>query len=417
MNKFWLVTKHTYLSRVSSKSFRIVTAIMILLIFVSINFSKIIGFFDDGQGEKIGVVAPTDIYGQIEDNLAALKSDLKLTAYPDEKKAEEAVADEKIVGYMVVVNSNGVPAGTYKTTKISDQTIPSELEAALQQVKIYEATQSMSITQDEIAQIYSPVEFNKVAITANGNGSVSVDKNAKTDKEMAQAIGLVYILLLLIYMSVLMYANMVATDVASEKNSRIMEILISSVPPIQQMFAKILGIAMLSITQIMFMIAAGLLALKIGGKDIGFDLSEIPFTTILFAIIFLILGYFLYATIGAVIGSMVNRVEEVQQAFMPITSLIIIGFIIAMFGISAPEANFVTITSFIPFFTPMIMFLRVGMLDIPLWQPLLAIVDMVVCIVVIGIVGSRVYKGGVLMYGKTNVWRDFRKAIQLGKKE
>ncbi len=417
MNKFWIVTKHTYLSRVNTKSFRIITAIMLLLIFVSVNITKIIDLFDDGQGERIGIVAPADIYSQIESNLTAGDSELKLTAYPDEKQAETAIADEKIVGYLVVSDQNGVPAGTFKTTVISDQSVPSELEAALQQVKVYEATQSMSISQEDIAQIYAPVEFNKVAIAASSSGSVSVDENAKTDKEMEQAVGLVYISLFFIYMSVMLYANMVATDVASEKNSRIMEILISSIPPIQQMFAKILGVAMLSITQIALMLGTGYLAIKLSGSDVGLELSEIPVATIVYGVIFMILGYFLYATIAAVIGSMVNRVEEVQQAFMPIMMLIVIGFIIAMTGLGVPEANYVTVTSFIPFFTPMIMFLRVGLLDIPFWQPALSIVMMLASIVVIGLVGSRIYKGGVLMYGKTNVWKDFRKAIQMGKKE
>jgi len=97
--------------------------------------------------------------------------------------------------------------------------------------------------------------------------------------------------------------------------------------------------------------------------------------------------------------------------------LVIAGFMIAMFGLGQPETPFIQITSYIPFFTPMLMFMRVGMLTLPVWEPLLGIVILIITIVLLATFGARVYKGGVLMYGKSNSFKDIKKALQLTKKD
>ena len=148
---------------------------------------------------------------------------------------------------------------------------------------------------------------------------------------------------------------------------------------------------------------------------LGFN--EVPVSTIIYAAIFFILGYFLYATLAALLGSLVSRIEDVQQMITPMTLLIVAGFMIAMFGLSAPDTTFVTITSYIPFFTPMLMFMRVGMLNLPVWEPILGILVLVATIMILAIFGAKVYKGGVLMYGKSNSYKDIKKALQLTKKE
>lgn len=214
---------------------------------------------------------------------------------------------------------------------------------------------------------------------------------------------------------------MIATEVATEKSSRVMEILISSVSPITQMFAKILGIGLLSLTQLLLSLAVGYFSVKQnldelqGGFFDFFGFGEIPVATIIYAVIFFILGYFLYATLAAFLGSLVSRIEDVQQVITPMTLLVVAGFMMAMFGLGQPEATFVKVTSFIPFFTPMLMFLRVGMLNIPIWEAMLGIGILILTIIVLAIFGARVYKGGVLMYGKSTSFKDIKKALQLSK--
>src|SRR5699024_4135758 len=112
----------------------------------------------------------------------------------------------------------------------------------------------------------------------------------------------------------------------------------------------------------------------------AFGFSSTSTSIYFYAILFFLLGYFLYATISAMLGSLVSRVEDVQQLILPIIFLVMIAFFIAMYGLGQPHATFITVSSFIPFFSPMIMFLRVGMVDVPVWQVGVSIAILVVTI-------------------------------------
>src|SRR5699024_9460622 len=197
----------------------------------------------------------------------------------------------------------------------------------------------------------------------------------------------------------------------------------SSAHPVVHMFAKIIGIGLLGLTQLLIFLTASYVFIlskqdivsDIASEVFGFDSFSI--SIYLYAIVFFILGYFLYATIAAMLGSLVSRVEDVQNLIMPMVILIMIAFFIAIFGLAAPDATFITITSFIPFFTPMIMFLRVGMLDVPMWEIVLSISILVATIMFFAVLGARIYRGGVLMYGPSRSLKDIKRALQLTKKE
>src|SRR5699024_11604780 len=128
----------------------------------------------------------------------------------------------------------------------------------------------------------------------------------------------------------------------------------------------------------------------------------------IYAVVFFLLEYFLYATISAMLGSLVSRVEDVQQLVLPIVFLVMIPFFIAMFGLSMPEAKFITITSFFPFFAPMIMFLRVGMLEVPVWQISLSIGILIGTICLFAVIVVRIYRSVVLMYGSSKSLKDLK---------
>src|SRR5699024_11008473 len=136
-----------------------------------------------------------------------------------------------------------------------------------------------------------------------------------------------------------------------------------------------------------------------------------------YAVAFFLLGYFLYATISAMLGSLVSRVKDVQQLVLPIVFLVMIAFFIAMFGMIMPEAEFITITCIIPFFVMIIMFLCVGMLEVRVWQISLSIGILIGTICLFAAIGARIYRGGVLMYGPSKSLKDLKGAFQMSKKE
>jgi ABC-2 type transport system permease protein len=417
MNKFWLILFHTYLSKLKTKSFLVTTAVTILILLGLTNMNRIIETFNgDDSVEKIAVVDESgQLYEPFKEQVTVVNKEIELSLFRgSEEEAVKAVEKDQYIGMIHIKNNQeNLPEATYKAMSITDSTTYGELQTALQQLKTMIAASQINLTQDQLQKLYEPVVFEKVAL----------EKNAKTEEELNQARGLVYVMLFVIYFAVIMYANMIAMEVATEKSSRVMEILISSVSPIKQMFAKILGIGLLSLTQLALMLIVSYFSVQNnldsmkGGFFEFFGFGNLPLGTIIYGLVFFILGYFLYATLAAFLGSLVSRIEDVQQMITPMTLLVVAGFMIAMFGLNKPEAPFVVVTSYIPFFAPMLMFLRVGMLSIPIWEVALGIGILVATIAALAIFGARVYKGGVLMYGKSNSFKDIGKALQLTKKE
>ncbi|UOQ43521.1 ABC transporter permease [Halobacillus salinarum] len=415
MNKFWIMLTQTYMNRIKSKSFVITTLVSIVLIFGLSNIQSIIESFNNDKTKEVAVLSDN------EEWTAALQQSLKnngkitSTAYSgtlDEAKKE--VEDENFAAAVEISESDqGLPQASFYSNQIASTEVSEPVKQALQQVKVNMVTKQADIDPAVLQQISAPVTFDLVAL----------EKSAKTAEELTQTRGLVYIMLFVMYFSVLMYGNMISTEVATEKSSRVMEILISSVSPVSQMFAKIFGIALLGLTQFCIFILAGFLGIKQGvnsGNQSFLDtvgVTNADPVTIVYAVLFFVLGYLLYATLAAMLGSLVSRLEDAQQIVAPMMMLVVASFILAVFGLNMPDAAFITATSYFPFFTPLIMFLRVGMLDIPLWEVLLSISIMVASIILLGIIGARVYRGGVLLYGKSSSLKDFKRAMQLSKKE
>jgi ABC-2 type transport system permease protein len=412
MNKFWIILWHTYVTKLKAKSFIITTIITSVLVFAVTNLNHIIEFFNKDEKKTVAVIDETGmLYKPLQMQLKKSgEKDIQLQPFNgSESEAKKNVQREKWDAFLTLAYDNKqLPKATYYANTIADSDIPNKLQQALQQLKTTLVTAKIGLKPEQVTQLYEPVPFHKVAL----------EKNAKTEEELNQARGLVYILLFAMYMFVLMYGGMIASEVATEKSSRVMEILISSAPPVQQMFGKIVGVALLSLTQFVVLFAIGFSSLESSGKELlqflGFE--QIPISTFVYAIIFFLLGYFLYATLFAVLGSMVSRVEEVQPMITPVTLLVVAAFFIAMFGLNKPESSFITATSFIPFFAPMIMFLRVGMLNVASWEIALSLALLIATIGLFAFFGAKIYRGGVLMYGKSTSLKDIKKAIQLTKK-
>ena len=406
------------MSKAKSKTFLITTAVVVAGIFLLANITTIIGAFDDGEEESKAIPVVTDneaVVDRLAQQLAAMGEEAEFKVTGDLRGAlEDQLKEGEIESFLIlqVPDGNSIEA-EYVSESSEMFGFPMMLQEALQSMQTEMRAEEMELEPEQAAALFEPVVFEQTAISSSG----------KTEEEMNQARILVYVLMFLIYFAVIMYSNMIATEVATEKSSRVMEILISSVSPVKHMFAKVLGIGMLGLVQMLLFGITGYLAMKSSSSvsDMSEELfstlglGNIPASTIIYAILFFVLGYFLYAVLAALLGSLVSRTEDVNSLVMPLTLIIVVAFIIAASGLSTPDAAFVTYSSYVPFFAPLVMFLRVGLLDLPWWEPALAIGLMVLTIGVLGWFGARVYKGGVLMYGPSRSLKDLRKAMQLGK--
>lgn len=415
MNKFWIVLSHTFLSNVKQKSFIIMTVIIALLVAVVFNLPNIISLFDKEKVKHVGVVDHSkQLFSSFDQQIRAnAAGKVQLIELADEDSAKSELEEKKVVGYVVLdLLQDGSLTGSFKAMKVNNSELTSQLEQALNQVQFRLMATNLGLTEQQAAQLFKQVQLEKIPL----------DKNAKSEEEIVQSTVLVYILLFALYFAMIMFGNAVAMEVAKEKSSRVMEILISSVHPIAQLFGKIVGTALLGIFQFAVFIAVGYISLQFGNKTIDLgdmivDFSDIPPSTVFYAVLFFILGYLLFSTIAAMLGSLVTRIEELQQMIMPLTLIIVAGFLISMYGLTTPDASYIVVTSFIPVFTPMIMFLRIGLSDPAVWEIVLSIGILIVTIIFTAILSAKVYRGGVLMYGKSASFKDLKKALAVHKDE
>jgi ABC-2 type transport system permease protein len=212
-----------------------------------------------------------------------------------------------------------------------------------------------------------------------------------------------FIMLFFIYMSVLFYGLFVMRGVIEEKQSRIVEVVISSVKPTQMMLGKLIGIGLVGLTQVgMWALSAALLS--VFGASMfssrGVSLPKIPPILFVYFVAFFVLGYFLYATLYAMVGAMVSSEEDAQQAQMPVTLVIVVPMMLFGMVMANPNSATSIALSLVPFFAPTLMMMRIAVINPPVWQILLSMSIMVVTILACTWLAARIYRVGILMYGK-----------------
>lgn len=416
MNKFWTILSHTYVNRLKSKVFIITNIIILLLLLGAVNIQSIIEVFGSNQKKEVIVLDDSDQYFPLlKENVEKANDRIELIDFDQsETEAKEAIQSETYAALLTIaVDADGLPEATYYANNIVNASEQQMIQDQLQQLKVGFSIERAGIDEDILTAVYEPVTFD----------AVSLDEHAKTGEELNQARVIVMIMVIAMYFVVIVYGTMIINDVATEKSSRVMELIISSVPAVTHLFAKIIGIALLGLTQIGFVILATYSIITVQKETLidglldEIGLLEIPVSLIGYGVLFFLLGYLLYATIAAMLGSLVSRTEDAQQLIMPLIFLVMIGYFIAIFGLSTPETSLVTVSSYIPFFSPMLMLLRIGMLEVPIWEVLTSIGILSVTIIILGFLAARVYTGGVLMYGASNSLKDLKKAMDLSKKE
>jgi ABC-2 type transport system permease protein len=203
------------------------------------------------------------------------------------------------------------------------------------------------------------------------------------------------------FMIVMLYGIGVMRAVLEEKSNRVMEVLMSTLTPAELMVGKILGIGAAGLTQVAVWIAMAALGIGSGAamSSMMKNVNVSPMIAVYFAVFF-ILGFFLYSTFCAAIGAIVNTEREAQQLQQFAMLPLIISFLIMMFAMRAPNDPLVVVASFVPVSAPLLMFMRVVVHPPPIWQILVSIAGMIITIFVSFFVAGRIYRVGVLMYGK-----------------
>ena len=236
--------------------------------------------------------------------------------------------------------------------------------------------------------------------------AVQIESQTETlGKDQMQNFFYTYIMIFALYMVILLYGQMVATNVATEKSSRAMEVLVTSAKPTSMMFGKVLASCLAGFAQLVLVFGSAILFYNINREALSNPLIasifDIPVELFVYMIVFFILGFLIYAFMFGAIGSTASKLEDINTSVMPITFLFIIAFMVVMFSMSSGSIDNVAmkVCSYIPFTSPMAMFTRIAMSTVAWYEIAISIVILIASTAGIGVLSAKIYRVGVLLYG------------------
>lgn len=418
MNKILIIIQREFLKRVRTKGFIILTItmpfIMAALVFVPLWLSSI----ENDEQQKVAVIDPTGVYAKA---LKASKS-FAFSAQPvitEEMRSEDSPYDAVVAISGDLVKNNG------KVTIYSHKEIPGNMLDYIQS-KLNETVQKQKLEATGIAGL------DKIIDDVQRDVNMKTVKWSKEGDEQASstyvAIIVGGIFTLLIYIFVITYGGMVMQSVIEEKTNRIMELLVSSVKPFQLMMGKIIGVMLVGIAQMALW--SVILSIIMTVASVGFGVSQapsiaagqpmpsptmnmsqdtqelltaivnLPYAEIgLMFIIMFVGGYLLYSSFFAATGASINEQEDANQFVVPITMITLFGLYAAMYSIENTDGPLAFWASLFPLTSPIVMMIRIPF-GVPLWQELLSIALLYASAFLMIWIGGKIYRVGILMYGK-----------------
>jgi ABC-2 type transport system permease protein len=420
MHKVLMVIRREYLDRVRKKSFWIGTLIFPLLM-VGMFGIQFAAMFLTPEVQK--TVALVDTTGRLHENLAR-SLDAKLSdgrpeyvlervdprGAPDlvRRDLEPQVLSGELFAILAVGDDLGAKDNFRLYTKnVGNVQATEGVARALRSAVIglrLERTE-VGLTREALDRITAPVPMTTFQVTAAGE--------ARQKGFVQTWIGTIAFVMLL-YVSLLLYGVAMMRGILEEKSNRVMEVLLGSLTPDQLMTGKILGIGLVGLTQMaVYAVTALLLRLYVLSRSFEGDWGSVfdlftPLKMFYFGLFFL-LGYFLYTAMFAVIGAVCNTEQEAQNLQGPIVGMLVLPMLLAFFFVNNPDSTAALVTSLIPFFTPMVMFMRISVLTPPFWQIALSIVLTAGTVWLLFRGAAKVFRVGILMYGKRptipEIWR------------
>lgn len=443
-----IIIKREYLNKVKKKSFLVTTLLVPLLVagctigvmFAVMNTkekTKTIAVVDNS-----GIVLPylndTETIHYVDcggRNPDSLKVSLESLGYDGLLSLSEIDVEEKMFSASLY---SAKPFGMDITQNINNR-----LDKAIEDYRI--ASYDIEGLDEIMKEVNASVSLRSYTVSGDGEEKAS---EAGVYSIVSMVLGIV------IFLFVTLFGGMVMSAVIEEKSSRVVEVLVSSVKATELMFGKIIGIALVALTQFFLWIALSAIIIGVGGKiasdklmsqmdpaemmeTMGVSAEELDTVDlaqlagegselaavldsfkglhigqiIVLFIVFWVLGYLLYASLYAAIGSAVENEGDTQQLQMPLTIPLMLAYIIALYAFKAPDSSIAIWGSIIPFTSPIVMISRLPF-GVPGWEIALSLVLLFVTFVVCAWASAKIYKVGILMFGKKSTWKDLWKWLK-----
>ena len=419
MSKLGLIVEREYLTRVYKKSFIVMTILTPVVLVLIAVLPMLLAQIKDSSAKEVAVIDRTGLYAHVLES----NSDYRFITVRDADASPLDYFKHDGSGIYAILSINhNLLSDPSALTLYSEKTVAPGLEELIsKQLNAY-------LTHEKIESYHIP-ELQQIIDNSNVRVRMQTIKWSPDGQEqsasgdIAMASGL--IATLLIYAFIFAYGGMVMQGVMQEKTNRIVEVIVSSVKPFELMMGKIIGVGLVGLTQFLIWgailtgvaVAFGMGSILTGGADVAAlsasasadadfklelmqALSTVSFGRLaLCFMIFFVGGYLLFASIFAMIGSMVDQEADTQQFMIPVTMIILFAFYAGMYSVDNPDGPLAFWCSMIPLTSPIVMMVRVPF-DVPLWQLLLSIGLLYATAVGMVFVAAKIYRTGILMYGK-----------------
>ncbi len=438
-----LIVKHEYKKRVTQRSFIISTIILLALIiiatFVPTVIKLIASHSNSNSQTKIAIVNEVGPIAGLSDGALTNYINTSLNGATGNTSGQNSSGNAPFAIQMISTGNTGslqqqVKNGSlgillvidrpnkdlqftyYSTSDATNDANVSQVQTLASQLSLLDKATSLGLTPAQTASLFAQPQFSDV--------NLGQAQSNRSEGDTVAGYILAYAGDILIYMAIILYGMGVAMGVAEEKGSRIMEILVNATTPFQLMVGKIIGLGASGMKQMALFVVVGIGALLLQiplqavllGSNAGILNLNITGSTIavLLLLLYFILGFLLYATLYAALGALVKRQDEVQNAVQPLTILGAVGYVVGIIGLSNPGATWMRVISYIPFWSPMVMLIRVGVGNVAWWEIALTTVLMLGAIAICFVIAGRIYRFGVLMYGQRPNLRQLAGMVRKG---
>ena len=426
MHKIWIILKSEFRRRVRSRAFILATLLAPVGILAITLLPAVVGYFASDTSERtIAVVDRTD---QLQASLpGALGSNTTLTfVTAPEDSLRQAVHGGTYDGYLVLPPGvmDASETATYYSTESGGLTFNDRLEDALEEAVRDTRLAAQDVAPEVMTILQADVDLDARKLTEDGS---------EADSSLLYTV-IGYILAFTMYMAVIIYGQFVMQGVIEEKSNRVVEVVVSSVKPFELLMGKVLGIGAMGAAQMITWAAIASAGLTFAGPILAFfalsgdsaaatdvasagaaaeaaglSLPSVPVSLFVWFVIFFVGGFLLYASLFAAVGSAVEQQQDAQNLLYPIMLPLIVPLLLLAFIIEAPNSALSAGLSLFPFFTPVLMPLRIAIADVPLWQSLLSVALLAAAFTATIWLAARIYRVGIFMYGKRPSLKDIVK--------
>lgn len=426
MNKTWIVLRSEFMRRLKTKWFVFSTLLAPVILIGFFLLSGLVGYMAS-QGDS-RVVAVLDETGVIASELTMADGDESFIAVDlQEDSLRAAVRAGAYDGYLLIPSEvlQGSGELQYFSASGGGLTFGTRLQSRVNRLVEDRRLVQSDVPPEVVEIVRTQIPLRNVKLTEEGTaGDTTV-----TSTMLGYFVGFV------IYMAVFIYGSVVMQGVLEEKQSRVVEVMVSSVRPFDLLMGKVLGIGAVGLIQMTIWGGMIFLVFAAGGsiatmfmdpsemgltvdasteamlEASGLGLPQVSFGVFVLFLLFFLGGYLFYASLFAAAGSAVEQSQDAQSLLIPITLPIIIAFVFITFLVENPNGVLAVVLSLIPLFSPILMVVRLAVTEVPLWQVSVSLVLLIGSFVGAVWVSARIYRVGILMYGKKATFRDLVKWV------